>query len=184
MANEIVCPTLNDILASEECMENLAGLGSVVYVFLKEDLQSPLVLNDNEYSTPEFKSGKGLYKFDCKDESQQVEGSSLGRRKGFALTGTIVLEAVNKMISKTSRALNNLDIGIIFPDGDEAQIMYDPNRKITFDSDGIKSATGAAASDERTTTLSAKLQPVRYPNLYVTPPTAGWDSLLAASAGA
>lgn len=179
----VVCPTLADILASNECMENFAGLGSVVYVGLKEDLSAPLTLTDNVYSTPKFNSGKGLYRFDCKDDSQKIEGSSLGRRKGFALTGTLVLEAVNKLIAKTGRALNNLDIFLIFPDGDESQIMYDPNKKVVADSDGIKSDTGAAASDDRTTTIVMKLQPVKYPNLYVEQPAdGGWDSLLASKA--
>lgn len=178
--NTIVCPTLSDILASNECLENFAGLGSVVYVGLKEDLAAPLTLTDNTYSTPTFKVGKGLYRFDCKDDSQKIEGSSLGRRKGFAITGTLVLEAVNKLISKTGRALNNLDLFLIFPDGEDAQIMYDPNKKCVADSDGIKTDTGAAASDDRTSTIVYKLQPVKFPNLYVTPPTEkGWDSLLA-----
>ena len=172
------CPTLSPILAAEDCGENLAGLGSVIYVFLKEDLKVPLTATENEYSTPTFKEGKGLYRFDCKDDSQQIEGTSLGRRKGFRLTGTIVLEAVNKLMAKTARAMNNLDVGIIFPDGDDAQIMYDPNRKVVFDNDGIQSTTGAAADDDRQTTLTATLGPVKYLNLYVTPPTTGgWESL-------
>ena len=178
MPDTTKCPTLSPILASEECDENLAGLSSAVYVFLKDDLEAPLVETDGEYSTPAFKTGKGLYRFDCKDDSQQIEGTSLGRRKGFRLTGTIVMEAVSKLMAKTARAMNNLDIGIIFPDGDDAQIMYDPNRKVVFDNDGIQSTTGAAADDDRQTTLTATLGPVKYLNLYVTPPTSGgWESL-------
>ena len=172
------CPVISDILASQECTENFAGLGSTVYIFLKEDLESPLVLTDNEYSTPVFKTGKGLYRFDCKDDSQQIEGHSLGRRNGFRLNGQIILEAVNKLTSKTARAMNNLDIGIIFPDGDDSQIMYDPQRKVVFDNDGIQTTTGANPDDDRQATLNATLAPVRYPNLYVTPPTTGgWESL-------
>lgn len=48
---EIVCPTLADILASDECMENLAGLGSVVYVGVKGDLSAPMTATDNNYAT-------------------------------------------------------------------------------------------------------------------------------------
>lgn len=178
MAETSNCPTLSSILASQECDENLAGLGSTVYVFLKDDLETPLVLTENEYSTPQFKTGKGLYRFDCKDDSQQIEGTSLGRRKGFRQTGTIVLEAVNKLMSKTSRALNNLDIGIIFPDNDDAQILYDPKRKVVFDQDGIQSTTGASADDDRQVTLTATLGPTKYLNMYVKPPTdGGWESL-------
>lgn len=178
------CPTLSNVLASEECDENLAGLGSVVYVFLKEDLVAPLVATENQYSTPQFKAGKGLYRFDCKDDSQQIEGTSLGRRKGFRQTGTIVLEAVNKLMSKTARALNNLDIGIIFPDGEDAQILYDPNRKVVFDNDGIQSTTGASADDDRQVTLTATLGPTKYLNMYVTPPeTGGWEGLRVDNSG-
>jgi hypothetical protein len=74
---------------------------------------------------------------------------------------------VNKTASKVARALNNLDIFFIVPDGDEFQIMYDPNRKCKADSDGIQSNTGKAASDERRTTFSYTLQPVMYSNYYV-----------------
>ena len=177
MANN--CPELLDILASEECLENPAGLGTDVYVGLKSDLTAPLTLTDNEYSTPVFKSGKGLYKLQCKEDSQQIQGSSLGRRKGFELTCNFVMESVNKMTSKLGRALNNLDIFVIAVDGEDSQIMYDPNRKITFDSGGIASDTGASGQDERTTNCSAKLSPVKYPNLYVKAPTSGgWDSLM------
>ena len=179
----VVCPTLSDVLASEECLENFAGLGSTVYIGLKADLESPLTLTDNTYSTPKFKSGKGLYRLDCKDESQKIEGSSQGRRGGFKLTGTLVFEAVNKVVSKMGRSLNNLDYFLIFTDGEDAQIMYDPYRKIKADSDGIKSDTGAASGDDRNTTVSVTLGPVRFPNLYVTPPSdGGWDSLLASKA--
>lgn len=182
MAN--TCPELLDVLAAEECLENLAGLGTDVYVGLKSELEAPLILTDNEYSTPTFKSGKGLYKVQCKEDSQQIQGSSLGRRKGFELTCNFVLESVNKLTSKLGRALNNLDIFIIAIDSDESQIMYDPNRKITFDNGGIASDTGAAASDERQMTCAAKLSPVKYPNLYVKAPTSGgWDSLLANKEG-
>ena len=36
------CPTLNHYLAADECLENLAGLGEVVYVGLKSELSAPL----------------------------------------------------------------------------------------------------------------------------------------------
>lgn len=168
MAEIVACPTLEHILNENQCEENLAGTSSEAYIGIKSDLAEKMALTDNVYSEPKFKAGKGLYKFDCKDESNKITGGSLGRRKGFKLTATIVLEAVNKLIAKTGRALNNLDIFIIMPDGDEYQIMYDPIRKVVFDSDGITSDTGAAAADDRVTTLTATLQPVKYMNLYVT----------------
>lgn len=99
---EVNCPTLADILASDECMENLAGLGSVVYVGVKGDLKSPLTATDNNYATPTYNAGKGLYRFDCKEESQKYAFSSLGRRKGYEITGTLILEAVNKATARCS----------------------------------------------------------------------------------
>jgi len=163
----VECPTLDHITNDEQCLENFAGLGSVLYVGVKGDLSEKMTLTDNVYSEPKFKSAKGLYRIDCKDESNKITGGSLGRRKGFKLTGTFVLEAVNKVIAKTGRALNNLDLFFIVPDGEEYQIMYDPIRKIVFDADGIQSDTGAAAADDRTTTLTGTLQPVKYMNMYV-----------------
>ena len=183
MADTVVCPALQDYLDTQDCVENFAGLGTNIYVFLKEDLATPLVLTDNVYSTPTFKSGKGLYKIVCKDESQEIPSESLGKKKGFKLTVNLTIDAVNKLTSKLSRAFNNLDLGFIVHDGADNQIVYDPQRKVTFASGGIKDTTGKAASDERKTDMSGTLQPVYYSHLYVTAPTTGgWDSLLASAA--
>lgn len=180
MAN--TCPQLLDILNADQCLENLAGLGTDIYLGLKSELSSALTATDNEYSTPVFQSGKGLYKVQCKDDSQQIQGSSLGYRKGFELTCTFVVDSVNANAGKLARAINNQDIFIIAKDNEVSQIIYDPTRKIKFDSGAIKTDTGAKADDDRTTTYEAKLSPVNYPNLYVKEPNdGGWDSLLASA---
>ena len=176
------CPTLSNILASNECLENLAGVGSVVYVGIKGDLQTPLSATDNLYDTPTFKSGKGLYRLDCKEESQKYAFSSLGRRKGYEITGTLVLEAVNKDTAKVLRAMNNLDLFLIFVDNDGSSlIVYDPTRKMEAESGGIAGDTGDTPDSDRQITMEYKLSPVAYPMYYVTAPVAanGWDSLLA-----
>lgn len=180
---EVTCPTLGDILASEECLENLAGLGSVVYVGVKGELSAPLVATDNKYATPVFASGKGLYRLDCKEESQKYAFSSLGRRKGYEITGTLVLEAVNEATAKILRAMNNLDLFLIFEDNDGSSlIVYDPKRKMEADSGGIAGDTGDTPDSDRQITLEYKLSPVAYPMYYVTAPTTGgWDSLLASA---
>ena len=174
------CPALDNYLAAEECLENLAGLGEVVYVGLRGDLKNPMSATDNTYATPEFKDGKGLYKFDLKEEAQKVAGESQGKRKGFNITGTIVFDGVDPRVSKLMRALNNLDWFAIFPDpSGDAQILYDPNKKVRIDSGGATTDTGAAAGDDRISTVNFILGPVKYPNLFVTAPqTGGWDSLL------
>lgn len=179
------CPTLGNILASNECLENLAGVGSVVYVGVKGDLTTPMTLsaNSNVYSTPTFKAGKGLYRFDCKEEAQKYAFSSLGRRKGYEITGTVVLEAVNLESAKILRAMNNLDLFLIFVDNDGTSlIVYDPTRKMEADSGGIAGDTGDTPDSDRQITLEYKLSPVQYAMYGVTAPqTGGWDSLLADS---
>lgn len=164
---EVTCPTLEHILNAEQCFENLAGLGQVVYVGNKSDLAAPMTLTDNVYSAPTFKSGKGLFQIDCADETQGIMGGSLGYRKGFKQTFEFAIDAVNKIIGKTGRALNNLDLFFIIPDGEDFQIMYDPYRKCRADTDGIQTNTGKAASDERRTTCTFTLQPMKFANYYV-----------------
>ncbi len=181
----ITCPTLKDHLDSDQCLENLAGLASEAYVFDKNDLSAPLAFKDGEeavYEAPKFKAGKGLYKLALKDSSQQIESSSLGPRKGFSLTFNFVIEQVARSLGVNNRALNNLNLGFIIRDNDEYQIIYDPVYRGKFDSDGIKTDTGAAASDDRQSTYQYKLEPVRYSNLYVEEPADGFDSLLASAA--
>ncbi len=183
MAETVNCPTLGDFLNEEQCLENIAGTSAVAYYFVRSELKAALTRNGNVYATPEFKAGKGLYKFDLKDGTQQIQGESQGNNRGFNLTYNATLDAVNKNASELSRALNNLDIGIIVPDGDsDTQIMYDPNHRVKCESGGIHSDTGAATSDDRQTTLEFHLEGVLYDNLYVTAPDGGWDSLLASAA--
>ena len=180
MPNQVTCPQLADVLNENECLENRAGVGITVYLGLKSELSAPLTATENVYSTPSFQTGKGLYKVECKDDTNQIQGSSLGYRKGFELTFNFTIESVNPAAGKLARAINNRDIFIIVKDNDKSQIMYDPDRKVKFDSGGIKTDTGAKSDDERSTTFEAKLTGVNYPNLYVTEPTEnGWDSLLA-----
>ncbi len=180
----VTCPNLVDVLADEECLENLAGLGTDVYIGLKGDLSTPMTATENEYTTPVFASGKGLYKLMCKDDSQQIQGSSLGDRSGFELTVTIVIDSVNKSVGKLMRAINDRDVFVITKDGDVSQILYDPNRKIKKDSGSLTTDTGAKPDDSRVSTITLKQSPVNYPNLYVKEPEEGWDSLLASKAGA
>lgn len=183
MADTTTCPTLSDFLNEDNCLENIGGTSAVAYYFLKSDLKAALKRTGNVYETPAFNAGKGLYKIDLKDETQQVQGSSQGQNGGFALTYNATIDMVNKKVSELARALNNLDYGIIVPDGEgDAQILYDPNHRVVADSDGIKTDTGAATGDDRQTTLEFKLNGVLYPALYVTTPEGGWESLLASAA--
>jgi hypothetical protein len=158
--------------AAEECLENLAGLGEVVYIGLRGDLSSPMTATDNTYATPAFKAGKGLYKFDLKEEAQKIAGESQGKRKGYNITGTMVFDGVDKKTSKILRALNNLDWFAIFPDpSGEAQIMYDANKKVHADRGGITTTTGDTPDSDRITTAALILGPVKYGNLFLDLPS-------------
>ena len=136
------CPTMMNILKADECLENLAGISADVYVGIKSDLAEPLTAEENVYSTPAFASGKGLYKIQGKNEAQKIAFSSLGPRKGYELTITVVIESLNKVFSKAGRAMNNLDLFFIVKDGEESLIMYDPNRRCEAESGGISGDTG------------------------------------------
>lgn len=161
------CPTLKHVLNADQCMENFAGLGDIVYVGLKSDLSAEMTETDTKFSTPTFKEGKGLYRIDCKLRSQGIVGSSLGFKNGFELQLDFVIDAVNSDTAKMARALNNLDVFFIVPDGDDWQIMYSPIRRVEADSGSIKSDTGKQPTDDRVTSFSFKMGPVAYPNYYV-----------------
>ena len=184
----VTCPVPVDILNDDECLENRPGLGTDIYIGLKSELTKPLVATENFYALAEgesgqkvamFQSGKGLYKVQCKDDAQQIQGSSLGYRRGFELTCNFIVDSVNPAAGKLARAINNRDIFIIALDGEQSQIMYDPQRKVKFDSGAITTDTGTDPQSDRQSSYSAKLSPVNYPNLYIETPDGGWDSLLA-----
>ncbi len=178
------CPALENYIAGEQCNESLAGMGEVVYAFERNKLKNALTRTNETYAWPSdaFKEGAGLYKFECKRESQQIQGESQGPRKGFMITGNFVLEAVDQTSARILRAINNLDLGFIFPGDNETQILYDVNRKVQAESGGITTDTGAAAGDDRQSNVAVQLGPVPYPNLFIdqtTVPSGGWDSLMA-----
>ena len=182
MAQTATCPEIKDILAADECLENFGGLGINVYAFIKDDLVSPLKAEKNIYpalTSESFKSGKGLYKFECKESSQGHSFGSLGRKKGFKQQLDYVLESVDAASAEVARALNNLDLGYIAQDGEKSIIVYDPQHKFEYASDGIKGDTGKKAEDDRMVELSGTLQPTAYGRYEIATPEGGWDSLLA-----
>lgn len=173
------CPALEHHIAGDQCQENLAGMGEVVYAFERNKLTKPLTRTAETYTVDTTDTGFKLYKFECKRESQQIQGESQGPRKGFVITANFVLENVSKVSARISRALNNLDLGFIIPGDDECQILYDPNKKCQVQSGGLTSDTGAAAADDCQTNVAVTLGPVYYPNLFVEEPSDGWDKYLA-----
>ena len=181
MAVTATCPEIKDILAANECLENFGGLGNYVYVFKKSDLKAPLKAEKNIYpalSSESFNTGKGLYKFECKEGSQGHTFESLGRRNGYKQQLDYMLESVNAESAEVARALNNLDLGYIIPDGDKSIIVYDSQHKFEYPSGGIKGDTGKKAEDDRQVALSGTLQPTAYGRYEIIELEGGWDSLV------
>lgn len=163
------CEPLLDVLASEQCSEDFAGIGSVVYMGLKKDLAAPLTEDGPNWTGLSFKPGKGLYRIDCKEEANSIVGSSGGSNGGYNQTLNFTVDYVNKETAKLSRVINNSqDAFYIVEDGDEIQIMYHPKNKVQIESGGIESNTGDAADSDRQTTYAIQLKKCRYPNAYLT----------------
>lgn len=163
------CEPLLDVLASEQCSEDFAGIGSVVYMGLKKDLAAPLTEDGPNWTGLSFKPGKGLYRIDCKEEANSIVGSSGGTNGGYNQTLNFTVDYVNKETAKLSRVINNSqDAFYIVEDGDEIQIMYHPKNKVQIESGGIESNTGDAADSDRQTTFAIQLKKCRYPNSYLT----------------
>ena len=182
MAQTATCPKPMDILASNDCLENFGGLGVNVYIFDKADLAAPLKPEKNIYpalTSESFKSGKGLYKFECKDGSQGHSWGNIGPKKGFKQQLDYVLESVNADSAELARGLNNRDLGYIVQDGDKNIIVYDTQHKFEYASGGIKGDTGKKSDDDRMVELSGTLQPTTYGRYEIPTAEGGWDSLLA-----
>lgn len=168
-SNSLPCPELENYLVGEECGESFAGLGEVIYAFERKALKAALARNGETYTLPAnpFKPGKYLYKFECKRESQQIQGEGQGDNAGFRITLNMVLKAVNKRSARILRTIQNRDLCYIIPDGDEYQILYDKNKKVYTESGDITTDTGAAAGDDRQSNVTVKLGPVAFPNMFL-----------------
>lgn len=168
------CPTLFSISNANMCFENFAGLGTVGYFFLKDDIdKSNFVAEKNVYSFSEstLVEGKKLFRVELKENSQGITGESQKARQGFKLTANLVINTVDERVADFCRSLNNLDWGLILPDGENKyQLLYSPTYRPTLDAGAIKTETGQAASDDRQTTISVVQENVKYPNLFVTFP--------------
>lgn len=187
MPKTVTCPQLHDMLAENDCLENFGGLGMNVYAFVYSDLAKPLEPTEgtNKYptfSSSTFKTGKGLYKFECKDGSQGHSFESLGFQKGFKQILDYVLESVNAASADIARSINNLKVGYVIEDVSTNILVYDKQHYVMYDSGNIKGDTGKKPEDERVLTLSGVLQPTAWGRYEIPTPEGGWDSLLASAA--
>lgn len=170
-SNNLPCPELENYLVGDECGENFAGLGEVIYAFERKKLVAGALSRSGETykltkATP-FKPDGYLYKFECKRESQQIQGEGQGDNAGYRITLNMVLKAVNKKTARILRTIQNRDLCYIIPDGDEYQILYDKNKKVYTESGDITTDTGAAAGDDRQSNVTVKLGPVAFPNMFL-----------------
>lgn len=185
MAANANCPTLKDFILADDCSENFGGMATTVYVFKRKDLAANgLALDTGKEATYKFASkpfvaGGRLWKFECKRESQQAKGESQGYRKGFIITMTFVIEAVNEKSSEIARALNTGDLGFIILDNDgTCQLLYHDTQRCEIESGGLTTDTGAAATDDRVMTVNVKLGPVAHPNYFLNATKAQLDALM------
>lgn len=164
-----ICEPLLDVLASEQCAEDFAGIGSVVYMGLKKDLAAPLTADGPNWSGLTFLEGKGLYRIDCKEEANSIVGTSAGMNKGYTQALNFTVNYVNKDTAKLSRVVNNSqDAFYIVEDGDEIQIMYHPKNKVQIDNGGVESNTGDTADSDRGTKYTIQMKKCKYCNNYLT----------------
>ena len=185
MAANSNCPTLKDFILADDCSENFGGMATTVYAFKRKDLTANgLALDTGKEATYKFAEkpfvlGGRLWKFECKRESQQVQGESQGFRKGFIITMNFVIEAVNEKASEIARALNTGDLGFIILDNDgTCQLLYHDTQKCQIESGGLTTDTGQAASDDRQMSVSIKLGPVAHPNYFLNATRAQLDALM------
>ena len=165
---------MRHISNDDQCLENYAGLGATAYFFLVDDIDKSALVADKEtyaWTATTFKEGKGFYKVELRENSQSFTGESQGKRKGFKITGQLIIEVVNEAVSELLRALNNREFGIILGDGEKYQIMYSPSKKVTLESGALKTETGASSSDDRIATLAPVIENVAYSNFWVTFPS-------------
>lgn len=185
------CPTIGDSLRGDQCTENFAGLGSNVYIGRASDLTGKLSLQLTDsaaypcvYGAPTFKAGKGLVKLECKNEGQKYEFESNGQGKGYKLTGTFIIDRLNKEVSSILRGLNNFrDLFVIFYDNDKGWlVLYDPEYPIQAESGGISGGSGDTADSDREVSCAFVLNKSLYPFLYIdTPEGKTWDDLLVSA---
>jgi len=162
------CEELLNVRASEQCAEDFAGIGSVIYYGLKDDLSSPLTEAGTDWKNITFKAGKGLYRVDCKEEANSIVGSSGGQNGGYNQTLNFTVDFVNRATAKLARVVNNRrDLFFCVEDGDDIQIMYHPKNKIQIDQGGIESNTGDTADSDREIKFAIQLKKCKYPNNYL-----------------
>ncbi|MDR1980372.1 MAG: hypothetical protein LBQ39_01970 [Tannerellaceae bacterium] len=171
-----------DYTAAESCGEVLNGIASVIYVGFKNDLTAlPKLkvpgdsatnfgLGDYSYIEEEpgflFKTGKRFYKFEIATDSGQFTASSVETGKGFTQQLVFKIEKMTPELATMLRTINNRkDVFFVFPEGDQYQAFYDPDRNRGIASGGIAYDSGNTPDSDSGATLTATLM-TRTPKTY------------------
>lgn len=169
MATSLACPVLDHLKQADLCAEEFGGLGDKIYLFNPADLTAPPTIDGTlpGFVALTFKEGKGCYEVDCDVDTNKIEFELQKERGGYKRTLTIGIDRADSATSILMRAVGNLNLGAIVPDGDKFQILYNPNRKLKKT---IKGDTGAKPEDKRNTTITLESQMDLFPIMYVPGP--------------
>jgi hypothetical protein len=176
-----ICNLL-DYTAADSCGESLNGIASVMYVGFKDDLvarpklktpgesDTDFDLGDYSYieETPGFvfKPGKRFYEWQIATDSGQFTASSVETGKGFIQQLVFKIEKMTPELAAMFRTINNRkDVFFVFPEGDEYQAFYDPDRNRGIASGGIAFDSGNTPDSDSGVTLTVTLM-TRTPKTY------------------
>lgn len=161
----MACNLANIGSSSVSCRENLSGVGSRLFLFLPEDLESAPTYDEEkaEYTTSSFtfKEGKGAYEVYLKPKSGKVTSSSNANAGGFSNVFTgIVAKSMDEM-SHLMRVLNNRNFGAMVSDGaGKYYVLYSPDYDNEFSSE---SDSGDTPDSDHGHTLTITCSPMLYP---------------------
>jgi len=162
----MACNFINVGGTTESCTENYSGIGTSVYVFSGDDLQTagvtPTYSDDAaEYAKTSF-DGVEVKRIVIKSQSGKVTYQSNPNAGGFnnIFTGLIANDMDN--MSLMERAMNNLtNWGMLVPDGTgKMYVIYAKDFDLQFSAEGD---TGDTPDSDHGHTLTVTAGPCRYP---------------------
>lgn len=150
-------------LTSEEdgCEVQMSGTGTMAYIFNAADLKTtPTYDPDNQsyfattsFDSTGFKSGKGAYKVELRNDANNIQPASVKAKKGFNQVATLVTDIISPVASRFMARLNNINhIGVLLETGTgEYYVMFNPQKKGTLE---IAGDTGTASTDDSGYTMT------------------------------
>ncbi|MCD8176737.1 MAG: hypothetical protein LUE98_04655 [Tannerellaceae bacterium] len=177
---------LQAITEADNCGEATRGIATIIYVGFKGDLKArprlktpsdgngSFGLGDYSYveETPgftaaNFKDGKSMVEWEIRTDSGQFTLSSNGQKAGFTQTLTFGFDQMTPEIASMLRVINNRkDIFFAIPEGDQFQLLYDPDRNVSIDSGGIAYDSGTTPDSDSGVTIAINLSTVSSKTYY------------------